>query len=282
MISIFQAPEGGGKTAMMTVLSCLHMYMGGKVRTFPGYECHAKIPKRQGGHTVSYLEVRSEPIQIDEFIKMGDELKDTLIDIDELQNFAGSESWNTVLSRILYWIAGQRRKRNLGMLGTIQNFDFLNPRLRWMTHYVFDCWDVYFTQWGKENHIPRGHQINLSVYDMKGFQTGVPGSLWSMSSANITPIWECYDTYGVVDPREGMVSVELKKRKLTVDANNSFNVIGQDTGTPDVGLGNAQVPVVSNPASGLTIEQKQQIAQRMADANMPVKGIMQVMKDLNK
>ncbi|MBA7684282.1 hypothetical protein ES703_92673 [subsurface metagenome] len=149
---------------------------------------------------------------------MPPELRDVLICIDEIQNFFNSLRHMAVMSMLFANLAAQRRHRNIGIIYTVQDWGWLDNRIRWLTHVLAICHDLWWSPWGKEEGIRRGELISVSCWDVKGFYTGKP---WTQSAPyllkNAKALWPCFKSYADVDIFAGMTRVELKKPTLKLD-----------------------------------------------------------------
>ena len=208
MIWGFLGPEGSGKSLAMTYFCLQHIKRGGVVRTFPGYAIHDLNGKPL-----------STEIDVEEWATMPDNLRNTIIAIDEIQNYLDAYRYNTLLSRIFGYVGMQRRKLNLGMLYTLQNWVWVNNRVRWLTHLCTYCKDLSWTEWGKEEGIKRGKMMQLTTFDMKGFYTGQEGALYSQKTLQGEGIWNYYNSYMPQDIFQGFTKLQIKPRNVVVDLN---------------------------------------------------------------
>jgi hypothetical protein len=206
MIEGITGPEGAGKTCLMTYFGLLHKARGGKLLTFPGFE----ITDGRG-------KVISEPLDIDQWITMPPELRDALICIDEVQNFFNSRRHMSVLNYLFANLAAQRRHRNIGVMYTVQDWGWVDDRIRWLTHVLVVCSDLYWSPWGKEEKVKRGELISASFFDIKGFFTGKPWSPGPQFLLRAKEIWNHYNSYADVDTWSGLTKVEFKKPKMVID-----------------------------------------------------------------
>ena len=206
MIMGFTGPEGAGKTCLMTAYCHAHLELGGKLVTFPGYE----ITDGKGN-------VRSELINIDQWIALPDELSNVLIAIDEIQNFFDSYRWNSALANLFVALEAQRRKRNLGILFAVQDIAWLPPRIRQLTHIIAPCWDLYWAFRNSDEPIKRGEKITVTYYDCKGFYTGRPWTPSAPVTFHAKKYWDLYNSFAVVDIWEKFTKVKVKGREATLD-----------------------------------------------------------------
>ena len=206
MILGLVGPEGSGKSVGMTYLALKNIAEGGKVQTFPGYTV-----------TDGKNHQLSQPLQTEDWITMSPELRDTLICIDEIQNFVNSMKHMSTINYLFANLAAQRRHRNLGILYTVQDWGWLDNRVRWLTHVLVTCYDLYWSQWGKENQVKRGELISMTFYDVKGFHSGQPWTAAGPFTLRAKPIWDCFNSFADVDMFSGLSKIDIKKPKITID-----------------------------------------------------------------
>jgi len=206
MIWGFIGPEGSGKTTAMTAMALIHVAGGGAVQTFPGYRIH----NEKGKDLSKYIDLH-------EWLSMPEFHRDTLFCADEIQNFMDSKLHNSVFSRLVGRVAMQRRKLNMGILYTVQNWQWLNDRLRWLPHLLTSCYDLYWSPWGKEQGLKRGEMLRLTTFDCKGFQTGQPWALLSQKILSSQALWPYFDSYMPVDIYEGETKFEVKRKTEVID-----------------------------------------------------------------
>jgi len=201
-------PEGGGKTCLMAYLSMLHVAQGGKLLTFPGFDVTNSNGKKL-----------SQTLETEKWITMAPELRDVLICIDEIQNFFNSLKHMSTLNYLFANLSAQRRHRNIGIIYTVQDWAWLDNRIRWLTHTLATCYDLYWSPWGKEQELERGELISVTFYDVKGFFTGKPWTPSSPFTLKAKSIWPCYDSWCDVDIFEGMAQLKIKKPTYTINLN---------------------------------------------------------------
>jgi hypothetical protein len=199
-------PEGAGKTCGMAYFGLRRIANKGKVLTFPGFT----ITNGNGKQL-------SEPIETEEWITMPPELRDVLICIDEIQNFFSSSKYMSTLNYLFANFSAQRRHRNMGLVYTVQDWGWLDPRIRWLTHILVTCYDLYWSPWGKEQGLERGELISMIFFDVKGFYTGKPWTPSPPFNLRAKSIWQCYNSFADVDMWSGMSKVNIKKPSYTID-----------------------------------------------------------------
>lgn len=203
-------PEGSGKSLAMAWFALRHRAEGGTVRCFPGY--HIQSPEG---------ELWSEEIDATDWLFIKNLPADTLICIDEIPVFFDSMLFSTTTSRLFGYSAAQRRKVGMGIIYTAQDWAWVHPRIRGATHAIVTCRDQYWDPTQRAEGRQRGEFVNLQFWDVKGFFTGQqwsPGPRYTLFAHHL---WPYYDTYGVVDPSEGMLQVKMKKDTIMVDASGA-------------------------------------------------------------
>ena len=216
MIIGLVGPEGAGKSATMTWLALKHYARGGKVYAFPGYQV-----KYNG-------EVISEELRIEQWVTMPEELSNAMICIDEIQNFFDSARWNAISNRLFSYVGMQRRKRSLSIVYTTQNWKWAYERIRWLTHVLGECYDLYWSPWGKTNGIRRGELVRVQFTDLKGFFTGKEYQPLGGIVLRIKPLWEHFDSFGTVDVWQGFAKVKVNVPTLNVNFGEDEETEGCD------------------------------------------------------
>jgi len=204
--------EGGGKSAWMTYLSALHLNMGGWCQTFDGYDVYH--PKN---HNIKL----SQSINPVKWLQLPPDLLDLQTDADEIQNHADSALSGAVFARVANRTLAMRRKRRTSLEYTVQNWQWVHNRIRWLTHYLSICQDLYHTPWGKEAGIGRGEYIRITTFDCKGFATGKPWTQLQPYTLYIKPMWAgpsaWWESYEPTSAFAGEVKLELLKHKEKID-----------------------------------------------------------------
>lgn len=226
-------PEGAGKTGAMTYFALKHIAKKGKVLTFPGY-----IVTNGNGKQLS------EPLETEEWVTMSPELRDVLICIDEIQNFFNSLKHMTTLNYLFSNLLAQRRHRNLGIIYTVQDWGWLDNRMRWLTHILATCYDLYWSPWGKDQGLERGELISMVFYDVKGFYTGKPWTPSPPFNLKAKSLWGTWDSWCDVDIWSGLSTVKIKKPVYTVDLTSP----AEEKAPPDPG---GTIPQSPNEDVGL-------------------------------
>jgi len=199
----FVGPRGAGKTLSMSYLAIRDMLAGRPV--FANYDIH------WNGH-------RSQPLDTADWLTLSSKLDGATICLAEIQLWADSRRTLTVMNRLLGYLTMQTRKRAMSFYYTIQEFSWLDARLRWLTDVLIFCQDVAPTPWGRQNKLERGTLINWLVYDLSGLISGKPYQLLGRLRLKAKPLWQAYDSYQTFEPWEGFSKVSVKADEYVIDA----------------------------------------------------------------
>lgn len=233
VIQINTGNEGGGKSAWMTNMAGWHgsniaRYYGyptlesfcsdpknyKPIRCFPGYKLHGLT-----GTNLEKLDL-SETISFQKWMKHfgDDEHRNMLVCIDEMQNNFDSLVSNAVATRVFSHAMAQRRRSAVSVLATCQNWDFVPGRIRFFTHLVSVCSDLYWTPWGKSEGVKRGENIKVVTFDAKGMYTGEPWSIFNSLIFHPQAIWGYYDSFDPSDFFEGeSIQYQILKTKRYIN-----------------------------------------------------------------
>jgi hypothetical protein len=218
----FTGNEGGGKSGTMEIMTAIHLNMGGWCETFEGFDVYSPKPGERFGE--KHERKLTEQLNIRKWMQMTPDYRNLQIDADEIQNFADSLLSGAVFARLLYRVGAQRRRLNLSLLYTVQNWQWCNPRIRWLTHLLTICQDSFHSPWAKENNVERGHIISATTFDCKGFYTGKPWSVLNTLSINLRPFWGQWASYEPSNIFAGETKYELLKHRERIDLRTADEV----------------------------------------------------------
>jgi len=205
-ITGFRGPEGSGKTLLMTRVATECHKLGGKILAFPGYELRDEKGK-----------VLSELLTIEQWSTMPEELRDVCICIDEIENFFNSHRWQSTMVDLFTGVFGERRKRNMAILYTLQFWDELPRMMRYKTHYVFDCFDGAWMNAYREEPLREGTVTYTNITDNLGRRFGHAGYIYPGPTFYNKEYWDRFDTHSVVSIFEKYTKVQVKGKIVPVD-----------------------------------------------------------------
>lgn len=208
----FVGPEGSGKSLAMCAFALMHRAHGLPVLAYPGWYIQ---DGRDGSPT--FGERWSESIDPAQSLLIQNLPRQGGLAIDEAPQFFDSMLFGATTSRLFGQVGTQRRKLDLTIWYTAQNWMHVHPRIRFATHYLIVCRDQYWDPQQREEGRQRGEFINLSCWDVKGFHTGIEWSPMGRATLFAHHYWNYYDTEGIVDASEGLISVKTKKREVVYD-----------------------------------------------------------------
>ena len=198
---------------------------------FDGFELHGK--------TGTKLESVKLSKTIDTAQWLGnfgaDEFKNILVCIDEVQNVMDSAQSGSVFARLLNHAMAQRRRAGLGLMYTLQNWEWLHKRLRWSTHLLSVCRDLYRTPWGKEEGVKKGEFLSVMTYDCKGFITGREWAPLGSFLVQGDRVWGHYDSFAPASLVETQTMIQKRVQMIDwsgygKDDNDIYNQRNDDLG----------------------------------------------------
>lgn len=211
--------EGGGKTLVMTAYSLMHRARGYKehgqpnpVLAFPGY--YLQDGREPDPDKRERWSTEIDPAQA---LLIQNLPRKALLDIDEAPQFFDSMLFGATTSRLFGQVGTQRRKLDLTIYYTAQNWLHVHPRIRFATHFLIVCKDQWFNPQQREEGRQQGQFINITIWDVKGMVTGAEWTCMGMATVFGHHYWNYYDTEGIVDASEGMLQVQTRKRKVVFD-----------------------------------------------------------------
>jgi hypothetical protein len=205
--------EGSGKSLLMTKIATEFYHLGGTVLAFPGYEL------KNGDGTVI-----SHPLTVEQWIKMDETLRDVMICIDEIEDHFNAQSWQSIIVRLFTGVFGQRRKRNMGIVYTLQFFEELPKLMRRKTHYVIECVDAARYNPLKiasgEKTIQPGTRTYTTIIDNYGkHYPFIPGYRINGPIYRNEDMFEHYETFGITDIYSQFTKVEINRKVVSIDLN---------------------------------------------------------------
>ncbi len=215
-IAAIIGPEGAGKDSLMTGFAAKFWEAGYDIYAFPGY--HLLNPIHNPTDPEKTFRIISKEILPEDWVNLPMDLHDILILISEADSHFNSAESQFAIAKDMIGLMKQRRKRSLTILYNVQNWAWFNNRMRWLTHLVFQCWDMYWSTRNSDNPSPRGRKILVTPFDCKGFYTGHEWTRGSPFYFNATKIWENFRTGEVTTREQSAASVRVKhdRRELEV------------------------------------------------------------------
>jgi hypothetical protein len=220
IVAAFTGHRGGGKTAN-AVGWLLDAMAGGllglaNIPIKPVTMKDSSNPEDPGKH------IEAKVLNMREFLVLSESFKKSVMLIDELPLYASSLRVSSNNNFLLQQVSQQLRKLQMTVLYTLQAFKFGDPYFSFQTDLVFECKDLSFTPWGREEGLEEGELIGVQIKDLTGVYTGRPFAAYPEThcfTVNIKPIWGIFDTYLIVDPKEGRVQYQIEKEQVLIGHN---------------------------------------------------------------
>lgn len=169
----------------------------------------------------------SEDFDIMDVVHFDEKLHNTVLFLDELQNYADSIRFAAIMTRVLSMWGAQHRKFDCDLIYTVIDPSWIAGRLRRITEVVVDCMDVANSPWGKEEKVREGELIDWTVYDPLGIINGrrpfrnsrLPfGPPIAQKTFFAKRFWPCYETKQTQDIWETLgTTIKINKREIILD-----------------------------------------------------------------
>lgn len=220
--------EGSGKSCCMTAIALRHASLIAQSKGYKTAEAYCIDEKNKkpimcfdgfevhGRGKLKNVKL-SETIDTAQWLGNfgADEFKNILVCIDEVQNVMDSAQSGSVFARLLNHAMAQRRRAGIGMMYTLQNWEWLHKRLRWSTHLLSVCRDLSRTPWGKSEGVKKGEQLAVTTFDCKGFVTGKEWAKLGTFMVNGNKVWCHYDSFAPASLEE--TQTIIKKNTQVID-----------------------------------------------------------------
>ena len=204
-------PRGSGKSLLLADMG--FRFMRAKLPCFSNFEIDGSFAE---GH------FKAETLDTVLLHTFPDQLRGSLILVDEFQFYADSRSTSTTGNKLLNSLGIQIRKRQMTVGLSVQNIEWIDRRWRYQVDIQVRCRDLATTPWGRLKRIRRGELIFYQFYDMSGLITGTdidqtktPRPYKQMRLYG-PGYWGKYDTEAVVGQEEMFRRYEAAKETITV------------------------------------------------------------------
>lgn len=210
----FTGPRGGGKSLEMAYIVCRDSLIRGRP-VWSNIPIHIEL-RLDNGEVVT---AESLPLDVKSFFSLAEDLKGGLVCIDELELYAEARRSQSNKNLLLNYIIMQTRKRALSFFYTIQQPQWADNRLQFMSDIMVRSRDIAFTPWGFDKNIQRGQYFSMVVEDWSGMLTGYryhetgytqTFCLWGV------PVWGTYNSYDVVDVFDAISPVDLNLNRMRI------------------------------------------------------------------
>jgi len=234
-IIVFTGPKGSTKTCQLVRFALMGLSLWNRP-VFSDFPIAGYISGR-------YYEV--QPLPDDALINYAEELpQNSMLIVDEMQEFFDRQDWSSVRSKFGVSMSQQIRKLGLTIVGAIQFFNYLNPRIVDQVDVMAKCIDLYFTPWGREESIERGVESHVDYYDLSGGITGrsargeqsrylISGSPFASEEVYTKALWEYFDTRKLTAVDQRFKRYRIEREVLTVSQRMSAAAREQEEGSDE-------------------------------------------------
>ena len=210
----FTGPRGGGKSLEMAYIACRdYLIRGRPVWSNIPIHIELKLPNNE------VVTASSTPLDVKGFFSLSEDLKGGLVCIDELELYAEARRSGSNKNLLLTYIIMQTRKRALSFFFTIQQPQWADNRLRFMSDIMIRSRDIAYTPWGFEKKINQGQYFSMVVEDWSGMLTGYRYQETGFTQTFCiwgVPVWGMYNSYDVVDVFDALTPVDLSLNRMRI------------------------------------------------------------------
>jgi hypothetical protein len=214
-------PRGSSKTLVMTGFQCERLikvwikntFAGGTDQVYSNYPVGFWFRPREYGVDYDPVYLKPAPLNIEALVTFDEALINCWVFIDEIDQWADREEWYAVSQKLINASTQMIRKRKMSIMGTIQDFDWLNKRMQFQTDIVIKCREAAFSSAGQSHGWDLGEHSYVTFLDKSGVMTGYT---YEESQKSISRtfhgrrFWNVYDTSYEFDPLESKTKYKLK------------------------------------------------------------------------
>jgi hypothetical protein len=166
--------------------------------------------------------LKTIPLDFHKLIVFSPEITWGFLIIDELNQRADRQQWQSGGQPLLMERLVQLGKSHLSMTATVQSLQWVNPRYMFQTDMSTACRDAFMTAWGKANGLLPGDLTFLYSKDLSGGSTGyMYEESGTVHETQFHGKWiqKFYKTDDIQDPWEHYESIKIKRQTYEVDPN---------------------------------------------------------------
>jgi len=216
LVISFCGGRGSGKTLMLAYMCRNALLAGRKVYS----NIDVAFRRQWNGRIYSY---KSNPLAMEALITLDQEMRSSVIAIDEVNLWADSHQWQAISAQMIEAIFQQLRKRKLSFLLSVQDFSWLVNRLRWQTDLRIETFDLSYQYPSME----RGTFFSQRWFDLSGKMSGFPYTkdTYDRSVRSCMfygkPFWNIYDTMNEFGYDSLTTKYKIKKTVKVIDCSGN-------------------------------------------------------------
>ncbi len=231
---IHTGPRGSTKSLLLTSNQIIKLlqyhyinyYLGTNKKVWSNYPVEFYHKSKIDGKIV-HLEAL--PLNREAFMLFDEEYCEGWVFIDEIDQWYDRQDWQNGDQKVTNKGLTQIRKIGLSIGATVQDMDWLNPRLQFQIDVQVECRDASFLPWGKKCHLAEGEASSLTWKDLSGRETGYTFKETGQVYRNTfwgKRFWHCYDTNFKFDPTESMTRYKVKRKVKEISFDDGEDVKG--------------------------------------------------------
>lgn len=242
-IQILHGPRRAGKTLKMTHSACValiacewlnHMYahlLGNpiflqKLKVWCTYPVEFLYRPSSDGATWrganEPILLKTLDLDFHKLIAFDPEVSWGFLFIDELDQRADRQEWQSGGQQLLMRRLIQVGKSHMSLVATIQSLQWVNPRYMFQVDMTTGCRDASRTGWGRANRLIPGDLTFLYSKDLSGVETGVmyeENNVIYNTQFYGKPIQKFYNTDLIKNPWERYESIKVARTQYILNPN---------------------------------------------------------------
>ncbi len=245
--------RGAGKDAIGSALACCYM--------LADVACKSNMPIATTFPGLG--SVRSEELDMEELYKFGQGFqKNVVIYLSEMDKFIHRRRAMSTANMVLDVLATQIGKKGITIIGTCQDWFWLDDPWIYQTDVLISCEDATRTIWGQEEGLEEGYITVADVYNISGV---LPGPQYRMSQRalmqwkfptrqtwdkRVNPHAPIFDTYGIIGVEQLMRKVVLHRTETHIGRDKASGALVKGP-IEDYVPGSTALQVIQEAVNGL-------------------------------
>jgi hypothetical protein len=198
-------PRGSGKSTRVARHLLIALAQGYPV--FTNYELY---PEKIG------ITNKPKPLDMEFLLSFDTSMNHAVIGIGEVDTWIERKRAMATSNIMVEKFLNQLRKRGLRVFLDTQAPSLPSIILSKVDLMIWSH-DFYYTDWGRDNEIPKGTTFYYEEEDASGLFTGVPGTRWRTALRNATRLWPLYNTYQIFDPWQWARKTKIVGEEMVFD-----------------------------------------------------------------
>lgn len=198
-------PRGSGKSTRVARHLLIALAQGYPV--FTNYELY---PEKLG------IDNKPQPLNLEFLLSFDTSINHAVVGIGEVDTWIERKRAMSTSNIMVEKFLNQLRKRGLRVFMDTQAPSLPSIILSKVDLMIWSH-DFYYTDWGRDNEIPKGTTFYYEEEDASGLFTGQPGTRWRTALRNATKLWPLYNTFQIFDPWQWARKTKIVGEEMVFD-----------------------------------------------------------------